>query len=72
MNKKEKIRKILILLMFIIGINIYSFDGQNLIYKRILDEHDPNSKSIKIELRENDMTFTGKKEVEQSSFQITK
>ncbi|MDO5089722.1 MAG: hypothetical protein Q4D53_08045 [Leptotrichiaceae bacterium] len=56
-----KIRKILLMLMFMTGINIYSFDGQNVIYKRVLDEHNPDSKNMKIELRENDMTFIGKK-----------
>ena len=64
MIKKKKIRKflfILFTLIFSTGTNLYSFDGQNVIYKRVLDEHDSNSKNMKIELRENDMTFTGKK-----------
>lgn len=61
MRGKRKIRKILLILMFITGVNIYSFDGQNVIYKRVLDEHNPDSKNMKIELRENDMAFIGKK-----------
>lgn len=59
--KKKYINFFYIILTFIISIHLFSFDGQNVIYKKILDEYNPNSKDIKIELHKDDMTFTGKK-----------
>ena len=59
--KKKYIKFFLLILIFTIKIHLFSFDGQNVIYKKVLDEYNPNSKDIKIELHKDDMTFTGKK-----------
>ncbi len=59
--KKKYINFFYIILIFTISIHLFSFDGQNVIYKKVLDEYNPNSKDIKIELYKDDMPFTGKK-----------
>ena len=59
--KKNYIKFFLLILIFTIKIHLFSFNGQNVIYKKVLDEYNPNSKDIKIELHKDDMTFTGKK-----------
>ena len=59
--KKKYIKFFFFILIFTIRAHLFSFDGQNVIYKRVLDKYNLNSKDIKIELHWNDMTFTGKK-----------
>lgn len=59
--KGRCIKFFLLIAMFLSGTGIYSFDGQNVIYKRVLDEHNPDSRNMKIELQEDSMIFTGKK-----------